>query len=210
MVSWGATQGLLRNAMLVEVLRGPALLDRLRAIPFADRDAWVDDLLGIAAPPPDEDLPAGSVPYLPCGVDEIMTAVIEAPVGATDVLVDLGSGLGRVVMLAHLLTGARASGIEIQGHLVERARSRARDLGLDDVSFVHANVEDSALDGSVFFLYAPFNGQMLARVLERLETVARRRSLVVCTVHLELAGVAWLAQRSTSGALTIYDSIFAR
>ena len=212
-------------------LRGAALLDRLLSVPFSDRDAWTDELLGIESPPPDSaDLPRGSVPYLPCGVDEILAMVREVPLRADDELVDLGAGLGRVAILAHLLSGARARGIEIQEHLVRSARQRSVELklvssggSLEDgrshvlpcylhgspVSFVlgDAAAADVALDGSVFFLYAPFNGEMLVRVLRRLEDVARRRPIVVCAVGLELRGVAWLSARETpTVALTLYDS----
>lgn len=48
---------------------------------------------------------------------------------------------------------------------------------------------------------------MLARVLARLEDVARRRPIVLCTVGLEFRGVPWLVARSTSRvSVTIYDS----
>lgn len=176
-------------------------------MPFVDRDAWVDELLGIEVPPPDmPDLPRGAVPYLPCGVDEILAMVREAPLSPDDVLVDIGSGLGRVVLLGHLLSGARAVGIELQQHLVASAAQRADALHLAGVSFVHANAADVALDGSVFFLYAPCNGEMLTRVLHRIEQVARRRRVVVGTVDLELHDVPWLLPRATSSrALTLYD-----
>lgn len=189
------------------VLRGPALLDALHAVPFGDRDAWVDELLEIDPPPPDApDLPRGAVPYLPCGVDEIVALVQDAPVGPGDELVDLGSGLGRVAILVHLLSGARTRGVEIQAPLVDRARARCAALGLTAVSFVHANAADCELDGSIFFLYAPFNGDLLARVVRRLETVAQRRSIVVAAVGLELPDVPWLAARITSSAaLALYE-----
>jgi hypothetical protein len=189
-------------------LRGAALLDALRAVPFGDRDAWVDELLEIEPPPPDApDLPRGAVPYLPCGVDEILALMQEAPVGPGDELVDLGSGLGRVAILVHLLSGARTRGIEIQVPLVDRARARCAELGLTAVSFVQANAADCELDGSIFFLYAPFNGDLLARVVRRLEAVARRRPIVVAAVALELPDAPWLATRSTSStALTLYES----
>jgi hypothetical protein len=189
-------------------LRGAALLEILLSLSFFDRDVWIDELLGIDAPPPDvPDLPRGSVPYLPCGVEEIMAMVREVPLQPDDELVDLGSGLGRVVMLAHLLTGARAHGVEIQEPLVLRAKNRCAELALAAVSFVHANAADVELDGSVFFLYAPFNGGMLTRVLRRLLDVARRRPIVVSTVGLEFRGVPWLLPRKTSSvSLTLYDS----
>src|SRR5262245_24997115 len=140
------------------MLRGPALLDAIAAVPADGRETWIDALLGIDELPADAALPRGAVPYLPCGVDDIVAFVRELPLREEDVLVDLGSGLGRVAILAHLLTGARAHGIEIQDHLVASARRRARALGLDRVSFDRADVREAALDGSVFFLYAPFNG----------------------------------------------------
>lgn len=189
-------------------LAGRELEQLLRAIRYQDRDVFADELLGFHAPPPDvRDLPRGAVPYLPCGVEEILAMVREAPVLPHDQFVDLGSGAGRVVMLAHLLSGARSSGIEIQQPLVDLAETRRAELGLGDVSFVHANVAEMDLDGSIFFLYAPFNGDMLARALRRLEDVARRRPIIVCTVGLELSHQAWLRPRpATCVSLNLYDS----
>ena len=176
-------------------------------MPAADREAWIDVVLGILPPPADRDLPRGAVPYLPAGVDEIIAMVREAPVLAADELVDLGSGLGRAVVLAHLLSGARAHGIELQPHLVEHARTTCAELRLPDVTFELANAADIALDGSVFFLYAPFNGDMLARVVRRLEAVAQRRRITIAAVDLELGYLPWLVARpSTRAALTLYQS----
>jgi predicted RNA methylase len=147
------------------------------------------------------------VPYLPCGVDEIVAMVREVPVRPTDELVDLGAGLGRVAMLVHLLSGARALGVEIQAPLVHRARARCAELALADVSFVHADAADAELDGSIFFLYAPFGGGVLARVVRRLEDLARRRPIVLAAVGLELHDVPWLTARATSSvALTLYEA----
>ncbi len=192
-----------------DALRGAALLESLLAVPFRDRDAWVDELLGLESLPPDApDLPRGAVPFLPCGVDEILAMVREVPLRADAQLVDLGSGLGRVVMLAHLLSGAPAVGVEIQEPLVRSARSRCAELGLSGVSFVQANAAEVALEGSVFFLYAAFNGAMLAAVMERLAEVARRRHIVVCAVDVELHGAPWLRRRppGTTPSLVVYDS----
>lgn len=189
-------------------LCGAALRELLQSIPFLDRDAWVDELLGVEPPPPDApDLPRGAVPYLPCGVDEIIAMVQEVPVQPDDELVDLGSGLGRVVVLAHLLSGARARGIEIQAPLVDRARVTCANLALTAVSFVHGDAADAELDGSIFFLYAPFGGATLARVIRHLQGVAQRRPIVLAAVGLELHDAPWLIARSTSSvALTLYES----
>jgi hypothetical protein len=197
-----------RDAIASGTLRGPALLALLLSVPVRDRDVWIDELLGLEEPPPDiPDLPRGSVPYLPAGVDEIVAMVVEAPVQADDELVDLGAGLGRAVILAHLLSGARGCGVEIQEPLVRAARARTAALNLADVSFVHASAADVVPDGSIFFLYAPCNGEMLAAVVRGIEHVARRRPIVVCAVGLEFRDVAWLRPRKTSSvSLAMYDS----
>jgi SAM-dependent methyltransferase len=144
-------------------------------------------------------------------VEEILAMVQEVPLRPDDELVDLGAGLGRVVILAHLLSGARARGVELQEPLVGRARARAAELALPGVSFVHADAALAELDGSVFFLYAPFNGEVLARVVRRLEDVARRRAIVVAAVGLELHDAPWLRPRTSSCAsLALYDSSGAR
>lgn len=183
-------------------LRGLALDERLRSVPVLDRDAFVDELLELEPPPPDLDLPAGAVPYLPCPVDDILAFVRELPVQATDEVVVLGSGLGRVVFLVHLLTGAAARGIEIQWHLVERARATAIALHLD-VTFDCANLAEVELDGSVLFLYAPCNGELLARVRDRISALANRRAIAIGAVGVELPYAK--ARPGSTPALTFYE-----
>jgi protein-L-isoaspartate O-methyltransferase len=106
-------------------MRGADLLAWLASLPPGARDAAVEAHLGIdrgaSSAPPGEHL----VGYHASGVSAIVRALVEVPVTAGDVVVDLGAGLGKVVMLAHLLTGARAHGIELQPELVERARAAA-------------------------------------------------------------------------------------
>jgi precorrin-6B methylase 2 len=129
------------------------------------------------------------------------------PVVPDDQLVDLGAGLGRVVMLVHLLSGARTHGIEIQAALVDRARVGCAALGLSAISFTQGDAAGAELDGSIFFLYAPFGGDTLTRVVRRLADLARRRPIVIAAVGLELPDAPWLAARATPcAALTLYES----
>jgi SAM-dependent methyltransferase len=59
-----------------------------------------------------------------------------AQVTSSDVVYDLGSGDGRIPIIAAQKYGARGIGIEIDPALVERARQNARDAGVTDrVSF---------------------------------------------------------------------------
>jgi len=196
---------LLREKLIAGELRGAELEALLRSVPIGARDPFVDQLLQIDPPPPDVGLPAGAVPYLPCGVDEILAFVRDLAIGPGDQIVDLGSGLGRVVFLAHLLSGAAAHGIEIQAHLIERAWRTQAQLQLD-VTFEHASIADVELDASVVFMYAPCNAAMLTRVIDRLAALARRRRISIGTVDFEL-DLPWLTPRASSNrALSLYTS----
>jgi SAM-dependent methyltransferase len=64
-----------------------------------------------------------------------------AGITARDVVYDLGSGDGRILMLAAQKYGARGVGIEIQPHLVERARQVAREGEVTDrVRFIEGDL----------------------------------------------------------------------
>ena len=176
-----------------------------------ERDAWLDVVLG-----PDELcaagplLPRGCVPYLPCAVGALLRVVDQAPVGATDVFIDLGSGTGRALSFVHLLTGATAIGVEIQPELVRAARSRAARLRLSRVSTLEGDatqVTGAARSGNVFFLYCPFSGERLTRALGELEPLARERPLRVCAVDVPLPKQRWLVMDPPgSGDLCIFRS----
>jgi SAM-dependent methyltransferase len=189
---------------------GAELLAWLASLPPASRDAALEERLGIDAPAPSSAAPGDHmVGYHASAVAPIVHALAGVPVVAGDVVVDLGAGLGKVVLLARLLTGATARGVELQPTLVERARAAAARLRLD-VGFALADAREADLaDGTVFFMYLPFTGPVLGEVLARLHAVASRRAIVVCSLGLDLVREApWLAPRSIDAFwLMIYDSV---
>jgi SAM-dependent methyltransferase len=204
------------RALLEQTPRDPARFRAaLASLPLVARDACVDGALGFGELPEDGPaLPSGCVPYLPCPVDALLRLVEHAPVRASDVFVDVGSGPGRAVALVHLLTGARAVGVEIQPPLVAAARAHATRLRLPDLSFVEGDAVERAAAlgaGTVFLLYCPFSGDRLARLLDLLEPVARTRPIRVCCVDLPLPARDWLTlAASPSPALAIYRNARAR
>src|SRR5215831_18322971 len=130
----------------------------LAAVSPAERDAWVDRVFGLEIPS-DDSLPHGCVPYLPAPIDILLQIAEHADVQASDVFVDVGSGVGRATVLMHLLTGAAAIGLEIQPSLVHASRELAKRLGTEQVSVVEGDAALTTglmLIGSVFFLYCPF------------------------------------------------------
>ena len=86
---------------------------------------------------------------------EIVEEMLElAKVGPKDVVYDLGSGDGRVVIAA-AKRGARAVGVEIDRELVERARRAAREAGVAQrAAFRHQDLFDADFrDATVVMLY---------------------------------------------------------
>lgn len=182
----------------------------LRVAP-AERDAWLDHVLGLRDVPDDgPDLPRGCVPYVPCPVDAMLRMVEQADVRSSDVFVDVGSGAGRAAAFVHLLTGAAVIGIEIQPGLVRAARELASRLALSRVTSVQgdaARLDGRIPSGTVFFLYCPFSGDRLVNVLTDLESIARTRVIRVCCLDLPLPPSPWLTlEPQASGDLAIYWS----
>ena len=67
-----------------------------------------------------------------------------AKITSTDVVYDLGSGDGRIVMLAAQKYGARGVGIELDPRLVKVARDVAREAEAEDrVTFVEGDLFDA-------------------------------------------------------------------
>jgi SAM-dependent methyltransferase len=182
----------------------------LLAVPPASRDAWLDLVLGLDDVPADGPaLPRHCVPYLPCPVDALLRLIDQAPVRSSDVFVDIGSGPGRAAILVHLLTGATAIGIEIQPMLVAFARELASRFKLPRVTSIEgdaAALGSSHTAGTVFFLYCPFSGERLNRVLDELEPIAKARPITIGTVDLPLPARPWLALDPGADSLAIYRS----
>lgn len=171
-----------------------------RAIDGEDYDALDELVAGVLrlADPGTELLPLAPemVFYQPTPARHVLDMLARCGIGARDVLVDLGSGLGHVPMLAALCTGARATGVEWQPAYVACARRAARALGLDGVRFVAGDARDADLsEGTLFFLYTPFGGSVLREVLDALRAQATRRPIRLCTFgqcSRIVAGETWL------------------
>lgn len=112
----------------------------------------------------------------------LLDLIDHTPLTATDVFYDLGSGLGQVVMVVHLLTGVKAKGVEMEPTFCAFAQEQARDLGLTGVEFINIDARAADYsDGTLFFMFTPFRGQLLQDVLDRLQQVAQHHPIRLCT-----------------------------
>lgn len=194
-----------RLRALVRAGQGPALFRRWQQAPigvsvgegYDALDELVAGLLRLADPGTEGPaLEPEMVFYQPTPARHVLDTLARLGLGPRDVLVDLGSGLGHVPMLAALCTGAHAVGVEWQASHVAVARQAARALRLERVGFVAQDARAADLStGTVFFLYTPFVGSVLREVLDALHAEGRRRTIRVCTLGPctgTVVGEAWL------------------
>ena len=82
--------------------------------------------------------------------DHVTLAMLElAAVGPKDMLIDLGSGDGRIVITAARRFGARGLGVEIVPDLVAQSRENARRAGVAQrVEFRQQDLFDTDLSGA--------------------------------------------------------------
>jgi hypothetical protein len=112
----------------------------------------------------------------------IFELVEKAYLTGEDVFYDLGSGLGQVPTLVNLLTGATARGVEFEPAYCDYARVCAADLNLSGVEFINADARTANYsEGTVFFMYTPFEGSILQEVLEKLRGESGRRRIRLFT-----------------------------
>jgi len=112
----------------------------------------------------------------------IFELVEEAHLTHDDVFYDLGSGLGHVPIIAHLLSGATTRGVEFEPAYCEYASACAAGLNLACVAFINEDARTSDYSsGTAFFMYTPFTGTILHDVLERLRREAQNRTIRIFT-----------------------------
>jgi hypothetical protein len=168
-------------------------------------DLFINRLLRIQAVPEETKAREPEMVYYQKTPARIIFELVErAQLTPEDVFYDLGSGLGHVPMLVHLLSGAAARGVEFEPAYCDYARRRAADLSLSRVTFIHADARAADYSaGSVFFMYTPFEGGILQAVLQKLREEARTRKIRLFTYGpctLEVSRQAWLTPEGRSGA----------
>lgn len=98
--------------------------------------------------------------------EEVVTRVLElASVTTSDVVYDLGSGDGRVLIAAAQHFGARGFGFEINPDLVQQARSSAKKAGVQRlVQFKNESMMDADLSSAtVVTMYLPWAATLRLR-----------------------------------------------
>jgi hypothetical protein len=122
----------------------------------------------------------------------IFDLVEQAHFSKEDVFVDIGSGMGQVAILVHLLAGISTQGIEFEPAFCDYAGECAADLHLSRVTFNNCDARQADYsDGTVFFMFTPFRGAILQDVLELLRRESLRRRIKIITYGPCTAEIEW-------------------
>lgn len=117
------------------------------------------------------------VPFVPTGEDVVKAMLDLAAVESDDVLFDLGSGDGRIVVAAARDYGAQAVGVEIDSGRVALAQAYAEQMDVDDrVCFIEHDlleVDFSPASVVTMFLLPHINLALRPRLLEELRPGTR-------------------------------------
>lgn len=145
-------------------------------------EQYVNQSLGYRRLPAYE-LPAReSQPYYPLPVEQLWRFPELISLNATDTLIDLGSGSGRVLWNTHFLTGARTIGVEKNPVLVKAAREMAEQFSGYPVTTRLGDFCTEPLgDATVLFAFAPCFGRMWEDCVRNIERTARERPIRVVT-----------------------------
>ena len=120
------------------------------------------------------DVPTPYVPSTQGNVDEMLRLAAVEP---GDVVYDLGSGDGRIVIAAARDWGARAVGIEIDSELVAKSREEARLQGVADRATFHAGdvLKADLREATVVTMYllTPLVNRLQPKLLKELKPGTR-------------------------------------
>lgn len=120
-------------------------------------------------------------------VADFAALLAAAPIAADEFsFIDIGSGMGRVVLLAARMPFRQVVGVELSGalHAIARDNLKAytgRPLRCRDVRLVHRDAADYHFPAGniVVFFYNPFFAPMLARIVQNLMACGGGRDVVV-------------------------------
>jgi cyclopropane fatty-acyl-phospholipid synthase-like methyltransferase len=137
-----------------------------------------------AATPPAQGLTGATlikqVPYVPTPQDIVEKMLDLAKVTSDDVVYDLGSGDGRIVITAAQKYGAHAVGVEINPDLYRQSSDRIKQLGLEDrAHIICEDMFDVSLSRATvvtLYLLTSFNEKLRPRLERQLHPGAR----IVC------------------------------
>jgi SAM-dependent methyltransferase len=117
------------------------------------------------------------VPYVPTPQDVVERMLELAAVGKDDLVYDLGSGDGRIVIAAAKKYGARAIGFEIDPEWIQESRENIRKAGVENLAEIREQdiltVDLSGATVLALYLLPEVNLRLRPRIQSQLKPGAR-------------------------------------
>jgi SAM-dependent methyltransferase len=171
---------------------GPLSPHRRRRLPAAIALALLPLTAAVLAQSPAPPVP--DVVYVPTPQNVVEAMLQIADVKSTDVVYDLGSGDGRIVIAAAKTYGARGVGVEIDPSLTAKATDLAAAAGVADrVRFVTGNLFTADLSEATvvtLYLLQSINERLRPRLVRELKPGTRVVS------HVFDMGPEWPPERT--------------
>lgn len=115
-------------------------------------------------------------PHVPASEDAVRKMLQFAELQVGEQLYDLGSGDGRIIIMAAKEFGVKATGVELRDDLVEHTRKRIEELGLSQVEVVHGDLmqaEISNADVVTLYLTTSANEKIAPKLMKELRPGSR-------------------------------------
>ncbi|WP_013334241.1 SAM-dependent methyltransferase [Gloeothece verrucosa] len=143
-----------------------------------DRGQWVlKTLTPIFVEPSLAQVIYKDAPYLPSSNVVVQEMLRIAQVTSSDVVYDLGSGDGRIVISAAKNYGAKGVGIDIDPKLIQEAKANAREAGVSDrVKFIEQDFFKADLSEATvvtLYLLSDANLKLRPKLLQELKPGTR-------------------------------------
>ena len=163
--------------------------------------------------------------YVPTDYDTFFEAIRHVQLRPwQDVFVDVGSGKGRIVILAAEHEFRRVIGVEYSAALHQQAQQnlhRARNLVCHDIELMHADAREWEIpeDATVFFFFNPFEGAVLETVCDNLRRSVAQHPRKITVIYVrpdkfferQIRWQEWLERKidlpCSDGKVTIYESL---
>ena len=174
-----------------------------RTLRLGPADEYFDALIELTDKPPvPEQFAEDKIGYVEASVEAVLRMINAVKLEASDVVCDIGSGLGRIPILVHLLTGLPTCGVELDPQLAARAEQLLQKNALLDVTLVQGSALDVDLSPvTVFSFNLPFDGDLLSQFLARIRPRPGSRPICIYPYawHVAFWDVSWLRPVSIPG-----------
>lgn len=171
-------EGVAENRLPETLFRAFELMDEVFQLKSGDESEMILD------PHSSERIYKGGAAGVQTSYATILTVLrdLNLPSGAH--LIDLGSGYGRVGLVAGLWRDdLHFTGYEFAGSRVERAKLSAERAGVvDHVQFFEQDLgalEFAIPEADVYYLYDPFSAETYLRVVTQLLAIGRQRAITI-------------------------------